>query len=525
MRPHLAILAASFAAAGCAGPDPESAARETADAYVRAIGGREALLGLPTLHTLDSVYMAGLAGTSESWWIRDPFAGRISMRIGPVSQDLLISGDSVWSVDRNGALAAGDEVSRSQAALARMTVFQDAFLDPGGAGLTAGPDTVIGGERATPLTFEACGLPVTYYISRGSGLPLLMRTEAMGLSMISMPEGYRESGGILFPSSTRDSIPALGQVTRSASILVECGLPIPDSVFMVASGSGDASLPLPGTPHGFELDGGHIYLRGSVCGSEVVILLDSGAGATVLDERVAADLGLTPMGEFSAVGVGGTESFGFAAVPEYEALGATVTGQTLPLMDLDEAFYPSTGRHIGMILGYDFLSRFVTCIDYGSATVALYDAARWSPAPGSNVLPAGKVMSLLVIGAVLEDSVPVRLVLDTGAGGALHFSDAFLDSHPSFLEGRGTSEVMVEGVGGTRASLVFSVDRITLGSCTVPAGLCGSLGDMPVVSSCDGVIGSEVLARFEVSLDYGTPSVVLEPSSLFQAGLPGDPPP
>lgn len=442
------------------------------------------------------------------------------MRIGPVSQDLLISGDSVWSVDRNGTLTAGDEVSRSQAALARMTVFQDAFLDPEGSGLTAGPDTVICGERATPLAFEAGGVPVTYFISRGSGLPLLMRTEAMGLSMSSMPGGFRESGGILFPSTTRDSIPALGQVTSSTSILVECGIPIPESVFMPASGSGDAVLPGPGTAYGFELDGQHIFLGGSVCGRDVDMLLDSGAGATVLDERAASDIGLTPMGAFSAVGVGGTETFGFAEVPDYTALGATVTGQTLPLMDLDEAFLPSTGRHIGMILGYDFLSRFVTCIDYGSGTVTLYDRAGWSPPPGSIVLPAAKIMSLLVIGAVLEDSVPVRLVLDTGAGGALHLSDAFLESHPAFLEGRETSRVTVEGVGGTRTSLLFTVDGITLGGFTVPAGQCGSLGDMPVVSSCDGVIGTEILARFVVSLDYDAPSVVLEPSSFFSGGLP-----
>ncbi len=519
---QLAAGAALLMAAGCSGPVSDGGVDEAAEAYLRALGGREALEALSTLHTIDSVHMAGLSGTSESWWVREPFAGRISMRVGPVSQDLLISGDSVWSVDRNGALTAGDEASRSQAALARMTVFQDAFLDPGASGLTSGPDTVIAGESATPLAFEAGGVPVIYYVSRGSGLPLLMRTEAMGLAMLSMPVGFRESGGLLFPSSTRDSIPALGQATSSTSILVECDIPIPDSVFMVASRPGDAVLPQPGVPYGFELEGQHIFLRGSVCGREVDILLDSGAGATVLDERAATGIGLSPTGAFSAVGVGGTETFGFAEVPEYTALGATVTGQTLPLMDLDEAFFPSTGRHIGMILGYDFLGRFVTCIDYGSGTVTLHERAGWSPPPGSSVLPAVKVMNLLVIEAVLEDSVPVRLVLDTGAGGAIHFSDAFLESHPSFLEGRETSEVAVEGVGGTRTSVLFGVEGITLGSFTVPAGQCGSLGDMPVVSSCDGVIGTGILARFVVSLDYGSPSVVLEPSSLFSEGLPDD---
>lgn len=519
------VLAALLPSAGC-GPQEENHgvpdAAEAASLYIEAIGGRAALEGITTLHTIDSVSMAGITGTSESWWTREPFSGRVSMRIGPVASDLLISGDSVWSLDTNGSLSSGDGTAHAQAALARLTVFQDAFLDPAMSGLSAGTDTTISGERAIPLRFQAGEIPVVYYISRESGLPLLMKTELYGMEMLSMPSGFIEAGGILFPGSTRDSIPALGQVTASRSILIECDKPIPDSVFMIAAGGGDVELPEPGRLHEFDLYGQHIYIEGTVCGRETDLILDSGAGATVLDESLAAELGLLPTGGFSAAGIGGVETFGFAVVPEYSALGATVKGQTLAVVDLDGDLYPLTGRHAGMILGYDFLSRFVTTIDYGSETAALHPAGVL-PFPGDAVaLPAETAMRLLVVEAVLEDSIPVRLLIDTGAGGAVHLSRSFMEAHPSFLEGRDTLGIEMAGLGGSSVSKVFRGGSLTLGGFTVPTGLCSVLPDIPVVSGFDGILGAAVLARFVIQLDYSTPSVVLEPSRLFAEGLPED---
>lgn len=516
------ILAALLLSAGCGVPGGSPGAVDTAGQYVDAIGGRAALEGISTLHTIDSVSMAGISGISESWWTREPFSGRVSMRIGPVASDLLISGDSVWSLDTNGSLTAGDGMARAQAALARLTVFQDAFLYPAVSGLIAGSDTSISGESAVPLGFLAGGIPVVYYISRETGLPLLMKTEVYGMEMLSMPCGFVEAGGVLFPGSTRDSIPALGQVTTSRSILIECDAPIPDSVFMIAAGGGDAELPDPGRLHGFDLSGQHIYVEGTVCGRATDLILDSGAGATVLDESLAAELGLLPTGGFSAAGIGGLETFGFAVVPEYSALGATVTDQTLALMDLDSSLYPSTGRHVGMILGYDFLSRFLTVIDYGSRTVALYPAEGFPLPSGGVPIPAERAMRLLAVEAVLEDSIPVRLLIDTGAGGALHLSRSFMEAHPSFLEGRETLEIELAGLGGISRSTVFRAGSMTLGGFTVPTGLCSALPDIPVVSGFDGILGTAVLARFVVRLDYATPAISLEPSGLFDEGLPED---
>lgn len=507
---------AALAALACGGPPADLGAAER---YVEASGGREALEAVMVVHTVDSLWLAGLAGTSESWWQRDPFRGRVTVEIGPVRQDLLIAGDSAWTIDRNGLLAPGDEMATMQGRLAREIIFLDAFLEPGG--LEALPDSTVEGMAVSHLLLSREGLEdVHFYISRETWLPVLIRTRVMGMEVLSWPADYRETGGVVSPGSTREAIPALGQESVSRSLLVEYNVPVPDSVFEAAGLSGDWELACPGGPFPFELHGGHIYLPGSVAGREVDFLLDSGAGATVLDSRLAEELGLAGEGEFSALGIGGSSSFGFARVPEYSAAGAAVRNQTLAVMALDEPFYPSTGRHIGLVLGYDFLSRFVTRIDYGACTITLFDPRDWTFEGSGDVLEAGRAMGLLSIEAVLEDSIPLELLLDTGAGGGLHFSPSFLEAHPGFLDGRPSFEASVQGVGGEEKVVFFRAGALELGSFVVESGLCSSAASAPVLSSFDGIVGSDVLARFVLTLDYSRSEVVLEPSALFDAGLP-----
>lgn len=516
MKRILTAAAVLVSATGCRGGETVSA-EELAGRYLDAVGGVERLESIRTVHTLDSLEMAGLSGTSEAWWQKEPFMGCITVSLGPVTQTMLIRGDSVWSVDRNGILMPGDELSRNQAALAASTVFYGAFSD--GSVLSALPDTVIeGGTGVARLVLGREGMePATFYLSTETWLPVLMHTRVMGMDIYSAPSGWEEISGILSPSGTNDRIPALGQESVSSNILTEYNVPVPGQIFSIDGGMRDWVLADEGVPHPFSLDGEHIYLMGEVCGRPVDILLDSGAGATVIDSALAAELGLASAGSFSALGVGGSSSFSFVVVPVYTAAGATLTGQTVAAIPLDERFYPVTGHHIGLVLGYDFLSRFVTLIDYGAGALTLYDPEGFEYDGGGSVLEASRSMGLLSVEAVIEDSIAAQLLLDTGAGGALHFSPLFLERHPSLLEGRTVDEASLQGVGGEATTSTFEIGSLTLGSYVVEAGASSAGADAPVLSAFDGIIGNSVLARFRVYLDYSGQRVILEPSSLFGA--------
>jgi hypothetical protein len=483
-----------------------------------AAGGREDLSRLMVIHTIDSLSMAGMTGTSESWWVREPFTGLSVTEIGPIRQEVLIMGDSVWTVDRNGHLSPGGIEERDQMELSRMTIFYDYLLDT--TMVTMGADTSMDGVPTVPVMLRDQPNVVFYY-SRETWLPVMMRAVTMGIEVRSYPGGYRQVDGIATPAYSLSTIPALGQEIESWNILTEYNVPVPESIFVLTAGTGDWELENPGAPSPFHLRGEHIYLEGKVNGITANILLDSGAGATLLDSAMAYRLGLSGTGRLPASGIGGTREFSFVEVDTYSAGGARVSGQQLAVMPFSDEFYPSTGERIDLIIGYDFLSRFVTEIDYGREAMTLWSQDSFpAPAVGSSVLPAERSMSLLSVDAVLEDSVRVTLLLDTGAGGNIHLTPSFFREHPDFLGERPSFETEIQGVGGSETIHGFRVSRVTLGDFTVPGGLCTSFQGGDILSSYDGILGNGILSRFVVRLDYRAGRVVLTPSSLFDEGLP-----
>ena len=485
---------------------------------VEAIGGGEAVRNIRVIHTIDSLSMAGMTGMTESWWVRDPFMGFSATEIGPIKQQVLMIGDSVWTVDRNGHLSPGGMEQRDQMMLSRVTVFYDYLFDA--SMVSIGADTLIDSVLTVPMHLEDQPNVVFYY-SKETWLPLLMTAVTMGIEVRSYPDDYENIEGIVSATTSISTIPAMGQEIVNWNILTEYNVAVPESIFVLTSAGGDWELENPGVPTAFSLKGEHIYLDGEVSGTPVTILLDSGAGATVLDSTLAAELGLEGTGSLPARGIGGTTEFSFVKVSTYYAAGALVSDQTLAVMPLSEEFYPSTGEMIDLIIGYDFLSRFVTRIDYGSETITLFDPDSFSiDSDDISILPAERSMSLLSIEAVLEDSVPVTLLLDTGAGGSIHLTPSFFENHPEFMNGRSTFETVIQGVGGEETISGFRVGEITLGDYTVPCGLCSSFDGGDMFSQYDGILGNAVLSRFILYLDYSSGRIILEPSSLFEEGLP-----
>ncbi|MEN8209896.1 MAG: retropepsin-like aspartic protease, partial [Candidatus Fermentibacteria bacterium] len=343
----ITMLIPALTGCGLSDETPADNQVETADESlilrncVDALGGGEAVRNISVIHTIDSLSMAGMTGMTESWWVREPFMGFSVTEIGPIKQQVLILGDSVWTVDRNGHLSPGGTEELDQMMLSRVTVFYDYLFDA--SMVSTGTDTLIDSVLTVPMYLE--NQPnVVFYYSRETWLPQLMTAVTMGIEVRSYPDDYEDIEGIVSATSSISIIPAMGQEIVNWNILTEYNTAVPESIFVLTSTGGDWELSDQGTPTAFSLKGEHIYLDGKVNDSPVNILLDSGAGATVLDSALAAELGLEGTGSLPARGIGGTSEFSFVKVPSYFAAGALVSDQTLAVMPLSEEFYPSTGE-------------------------------------------------------------------------------------------------------------------------------------------------------------------------------------
>lgn len=253
---------------------------------------------------------------------------------------------------------------------------------------------------------------------------------------------------------------------------------------------------------------GRIYVRVTIDGRGLDFLLDSGAAAISLDASVARALGFAAYGHAIQTVAGR-----FAAsrvVAPLVSIGPLamrdVVMQTMPISLQEDR----RTRVVGL-LGFDFLAAVALRIDYANGTV---DAARSGaePAPDDAVPLEVRLGSQTPHArADVGDADGDDFMLDTGADFSLVLFARFLREHPGMpLLPQGDVRSGT-GIGGSVAYRMLSPQRLTLGS--------WRLNEVPSVAPLspnalgfdneDGIIGSDVLRRFTVYLDYAQKRVFL----------------
>jgi len=279
----------------------------------------------------------------------------------------------------------------------------------------------------------------------------------------------------------------------------------------------------------FELVGNHIYLTAMVAGRPLMMILESGAGMTMLDLAAAERLGLQTIGTISGAGAGANEvTVKLAGLPGLAVAGVTVPRMQVGVGSLD-AIQRHTGRRFDGLLGVDVLSRFVVELDYARGRVTFHDPATFQYQGPGEVLPLRLEMNLIHVSATIvpENGAPIagEFVLDTGCGGQVGVALA-----APFARGHGlpspSQRVMYagaagRGIGGVSRADIGRLAELRLGHSSLASPVALFSRDTSGFFSWSGragVIGTEVLRRFRVFLDYPGRHIVLEPNG--HAGEP-----
>jgi hypothetical protein len=137
----------------------------------------------------------------------------------------------------------------------------------------------------------------------------------------------------------------------------------------------------PAVQAGFQSPHNGIFLTAHVNGrpEPLNFVLDSGAGSTLLDDAVAARLGIKGEGKGSIGGAGsGRTEVAVARNGSVAIGGVTLRGVDFKLMDLSflEAVWD---RRVDGIIGYDLLCVAAVTIDYRARQVVIADPVRFRP--------------------------------------------------------------------------------------------------------------------------------------------------
>ncbi len=243
-----------------------------------------------------------------------------------------------------------------------------------------------------------------------------------------------------------------------------------------------------------------IIIDVQVNGSPVRALLDSGAQSSVLDRGLAERLGvsLSAIAPVVAFGVSGSAQVGRTASIDVTMGELALTGLRTAVLELAPIANASR-RHFSMIIGQDILEVLVADIDFPGGRVAFHDPVRHLMPQGAVAAPARTEGRELMVPIVLE-GVPLEVVLDTGASGALALSPEAAQT-AGLLDGRDVRTAPSITFGGVSNDRVIRAGALSFAGVDYPDVRVHIYTPAQGARIPPGLLGVEVLERFRVLLN------------------------
>ncbi len=256
-------------------------------------------------------------------------------------------------------------------------------------------------------------------------------------------------------------------------------------------------------------------------------IYDTGQEATIVDAQVAGRLGLKISNPQATAVPGGSVMVGSVADSTLAISGAKTTHlmiQAAPIGFVSGVI----GQRISGILGHDFIKQFSTKIDYKAAKITF-----WSPAAfhytghGVEVPVTFEAdQTFLPIDVEPHDHplVTGKFKLDTGSVDTLGMNNNFVrDEH---LLGEKEPRIEMPGIafGGETKGYLVRLQSVRVAGTIFPATLAGYTVDSKGFENRNdaGTVGSAILSRFTLFLDYARKRIIFEPIEAAQTEIPFD---
>ena len=248
-------------------------------------------------------------------------------------------------------------------------------------------------------------------------------------------------------------------------------------------------------------------------------ILDTGSGGISLDSSTALYFGLkgTPSNRIIR-GIAGIRNVSFLNNRQLQLPGILIDSLNYHINDYSilTAVY---GERIDGIIGYSVLSRYILKVNYDSTQIEFwtrgtikYPRGGYLLRPSINTLP---VQSLRVRD---ETSVSARFLYDMGAGLNMMLSTDFLKDSNLLHKKRKLYAKQAEGLGGKVDMHLTVIREVKIGPYKfkkVPVYVFDDTYNITSYPSLGGILGNDILRRFNVILNYEKRDIYLMPNSHF----------
>ncbi|MEJ8817303.1 aspartyl protease family protein [Lacibacter sp. H407] len=268
-----------------------------------------------------------------------------------------------------------------------------------------------------------------------------------------------------------------------------------------------------------QLTGGIIILHATLNDfpDTLNFILDTGSGGISLDTLTALyyKLPLEPS-DRTVRGIGGIKNINYYKNGTLHFPGLDVERLDFHINDY-EILTEVYGLRVDGIIGFSFLRRYIVGIDYDKQLMSVYMPGKYEyPKKGTTLKPT--FASIPITNHYVQDerSYLLNFYFDTGAGLCVLMSEQFMQDSVFISKRKKSVNTQVEGLIGKINMRLTTMKRMKIGPyrfSKVPIHVYSDSMNVLGYPSIKGLLGSDLLRRFNIVLNYPERTIHLTPNS------------
>ncbi|MBX3257986.1 MAG: aspartyl protease family protein [Chitinophagaceae bacterium] len=248
-------------------------------------------------------------------------------------------------------------------------------------------------------------------------------------------------------------------------------------------------------------------------------IMDTGSGGISLDSLTVVALSIpTQPSERTIRGIAGIRKVNYLYNARLHLPGLTVDSLNFHINDYDilSSVY---GVKIDGIIGLSFFSRYIVHFDYDKYLVSVYTKGEFKYKKGGHILKP-LLTSIPILTSDFRDrkKFNARFYFDSGAGLCFLLSEEYARDSVVIKPHKKTFLTQAEGLGGKTSMRLTTVKEVKIGPYrfrNVPTYLFDDTYNITAYPYLAGLIGNDLLRRFNVTLNYDKKEIHIIPNTHY----------
>lgn len=271
-----------------------------------------------------------------------------------------------------------------------------------------------------------------------------------------------------------------------------------------------------------QLTGGVILIKATINNipDTMNFILDTGSGGISLDSTTCTEFKIphSPSGR-TINGIAGIREVDFARNNDLNLPGLKIKGLDFYVNNY-EILTSVYGMKIDGIIGYSFFSKYIVKIDFDSTNIKVFEhgSIRY-PSGGYLLHPLFTALPIQQLRIKDSRTVLDNFYIDTGAGLSFLISKDFADDSAFIVKSRKPVQVEAQGLGGKKRMMITIIKEVKIGPYSfrrVPTHILDDEFNVTSYPYLGGLIGNDILRRFNMIINYQKREIHLLPNSHFR---------